>query len=169
MANRIKPLKENDKDKSLWAFRRYEICLCIIFFVSIILCVVLFSWEGSGFSTQVPIDAGRCGQLGDFIGGFLGTGLSLFSVFLLYRAFEAQREANSLTIKANKAMDDDYLRHIYWEKSRQFDGNFNSLLALYREAIQGYKCEDAEPWKYSLNQLVNSSLDNCAFSNNETF
>lgn len=169
MANRIKPLKGIDKDKTLWAFRRYEIWLCIIFLISIILCVVLFSWKGPKFSTQVPIDAGRWGQLGDFIGGLLGTGLSLFSVFLLYRAFEAQREANSLTIKANKAMDDDYLRHIYWEKSRQFDGNFNSLLALYREAIQGYKCEDTEPGKHSLNQLISRSLDNCAFSNNETF
>lgn len=169
MANQIELLKENNDHKSSKLFRTYEIWICIVFFVSIISCVVLFSWKGPEFSTQVPIDAERWGQLGDFIGGLLGTGLSLFSVFLLYRAFEAQREANSITIKANKAMDDDYLRHIDWEKSRQFDGNFNSLLALYREAIQGYKCEGAESGKHSLNQLVSRSLDNCAFNNNETF
>lgn len=169
MANNIEPLKENDENKSSKLFRGYEIWICIIFFVSIILCVVLFSWKGPEFSTKVSIDAGRWGQLGDFIGGLLGTGLSLFSVFLLYRAFEAQREANSLTTKANKAMGDDYLRHIYWEKSRQFDGNFNSLLALYRETIQGYKCKDVEPGKHSLNQLVSHSLHKSTFNNNETF
>lgn len=169
MANKIEPLKESDKNKSSKLFRTYEIWICIIFFVSIILCVLLFSWKGPEFSTKVPIDAGRWGQFGDFIGGLLSTGLSLFSVFLLYRTFEAQREANTLTIKANKAIGDDYLRHIYWEKSRQFDGNFNSLLILYREVIQGYKCKDAEAGKHSLNQLVNHFLDNCTFNNNEIF
>ena len=94
MANKIEPLKENDENKSSKLFRGYEIWICIIFFVSIILCVFLFSWKGPEISTKVPIDAGRWGQFGDFIGGLLGTGLSLFSVFLLYRAIETQRKAN---------------------------------------------------------------------------
>lgn len=149
MDDKIEHREENHKNKGL--FMSYEVIVYIIFFVAVIICVIVFSWEVPDFSTKVPIDAGRWGQLGDFIGGLLGTALTLVSVFLLYRAFKAQRDANDLTMKANKEMVEDNIRHIYWERTKQFDGNFNSLLVLYRETIHGYKYKDVEAGKHSLN------------------
>lgn len=167
MDDKIEHREENHKNKGL--FMSYEVIVYIIFFVAVIICVIVFSWEVPDFSTKVPIDAGRWGQLGDFIGGLLGTALTLVSVFLLYRAFKAQRDANDLTMKANKEMVEDNIRHIYWERTKQFDGNFNSLLVLYRETIHGYKYKDVEAGKHSLNQLLSYFLNNSTFNNSESF
>ena len=52
----------------------------------------------------------RCrtlGQFGDFIGGSLGIILTFLSIILLYKTFEAQREANRLTKSSNEQINEE--------------------------------------------------------------
>lgn len=160
------------KDDNLGKIKKgsYKFLLLLIIGISIVvICAIIFWWQEPIFKLDTSINSERWGHFGDFMGGLFGSALALVSVYLLYKAFLAQLEANRLTQKANDEMINENHRHEYSEKLEHFDANFNSLFSIYRETILGYKFEDNEAGKHSLNQLIATFLGDSDFDNRKTF
>ena len=145
MGSEIKPQNENQAERPLSFLSKHLRWATIALIVILLLCAVVFLWKCPLFCWDCAIDAGRWGQFGDFIGGSLGTILTFLSIILLYKTFEAQREANRLTKSSNEQINEENKLQLEWEKDRQFEEKFHTLLALYREAAQAYKDRNGNP------------------------
>ena len=85
------------KDK----YSRYIKVGLIIFILIIIAILICFLHQFPCFDLNLPIDSERWGQFGDFIGGVLGTIITLISIIFLYNAFIQQQLTNDKTQEAN--------------------------------------------------------------------
>mgnify|MGYP002780788429 CR=1 FL=1 len=134
--------------------QREKLSLYIIiggFFLSLF-AVVVFLWKDFNFSLHYPIRAEKFGQLGDFIGGIVGTFWALAGVILFYIALTEQRkdfktnqQVLNLQVKALQNQIKEFelqrrelenSRKVYEEQTRtqrlqQFESNFYSLLNVY--------------------------------------
>lgn len=117
--------------------------LCILFCG---IAVILFFWGNwETLSIKMPIENGLFGTFGDFVGGFLGTIISLYSVYMLVRTFQNQIETNADMLLTNKSTVEANISAI--ETNRKlvnqtalqiFDSRFSTLLNLYHDAINSY-------------------------------
>lgn len=71
------------------------------------------------------------GQIGDFVGGILGTFIAYVGLRLLVKTLNAQINANDT---ASESFEENKKVFVL----QQFDGNFNTLLKLYEETIDAY-------------------------------
>lgn len=126
--------KATSKQVGITFTRAFWLC---IFFCGI--AVVLFFWgQIKSLSISFPIDSGIFGTFGDFVGGFLGTIISLYSVYMLVRTFQNQIETNADVIHTNKsviAANESVIetnKKILSQTALQvFDSRFTTLLDLY--------------------------------------
>lgn len=167
MGNEIKPQNENQTERPLPFLSKHLKWTTIALIAFLLLCVIVFLWKCPLFYWSRAIDAGRWGQFGDFIGGSLGTILTFLSIVLLYKTFEAQRETNRLTKLSNEQIAEENKQQVEWEKSRQFEEKFHTLLALYREAAHAYK--DRNGKRCSVDEFVVETLDVCKFNNKNKY
>lgn len=84
------------------------------------------------YSIKAPVDGAILGQYGDFIGGVLGTLISVLSVYYLIKTLREQHEGN-IEVSANNGR----IAEVY--KLQQFDDNFTTLFNMYKDAIGAYQ------------------------------
>ena len=87
------------------------------------------------------------GQLGDFIGGILGTFIAYVGIRLLVETLNAQRDANDT---ASDSLEENKKVYVL----QQFDGNFNTLLKLYEETIESYTKDNTKRGREALHDIV---------------
>ena len=129
----------NKIKRNTWVNR---ICELLRNYIGIISCLFIFL-IGVIFITLVllmkidiifidSIDDTLWGYYGEFIGGLLGTIVSIFNVYYLIRTLREQQSANEKVSKSNKDIAEVYL-------VQQFENNYQHLISLYKDAISGYK------------------------------
>ena len=158
----VKSKKEKKAfNKSLWL----SIFFCLI-------ALLLFFWQQwKTWSFSDPIDYNLFGTLGDFIGGFLGTFIALYSVYMLVRTFQNQIVTNENVIKTNKSIIE--ANNSVIETNRKlvnqtllqiFDSRLSAHLKLYKESILAYRLEDGLTGRAAFEKIVNNfkneGLDN---------
>jgi len=118
----------------------------------IVFAIITFLWMDFDFNINSPINSGKFGQFGDFIGGIVGSLWALAGVLLFYIALNEQRKdfkTNKETLKLqietlNQQVKEFKLqrkelvssRKVYEQQSKtlktqQFESNFYSLLNVY--------------------------------------
>ena len=101
------------------------------------LLVGIFFMVHQYYDTDEPIDSSIWGQYGDFVGGVLGTLISVLSVYYLIQTLKEQQKSN-LEISTNN----NHIADVY--TLQQFDGNFSTLYSMYKDAIASYKYKGKE-------------------------
>ena len=117
--------------------------------------IIFFLWENN-YSINAPIDDGKFGTFGDFVGGVLGSIWSLCGVLLFYSALKEQREdfntnkqALQKQIEALEVQTNEFRlqrqelkesRQVFIDQSKtlrqqRLDSTYFSLLSLYKEVI----------------------------------
>lgn len=136
-------------------YLRNEKVISAVIMLGVALLVVsipLFLWGEDTFAISKKINSEKFGQLGDFVGGLMGSLWALAGVFLFYKALTEQRadfnnnkKALELQVEAlNQQIEEFKLsreeqklsRKVYEEQSKtakiqQFDSSFYSLLDVY--------------------------------------
>lgn len=159
---------------------RKQICIWVaVFAVVLIVLSIAYCWNYPKFivlKEDWNLDAERFGQFGDFFGGVIGSIITLTSFIFLYYAFKEQRLANVETHETNKMIiqQNEFLKkqddqHLYWERLSQFDTQFNTLLSLYEDSLNGYQNEDKQCGRKVLNQKVSSYLTSTSFENSDGY
>lgn len=109
---------------------RYKIILSTVLTVIGIGIIFWFIIRGFFFekfiSTETDINLTNSAQVGDFIGGFVGTIFTLVGILLLYETLSLQRQEFSESRKV-------FIK-------QQFDNSFFELLQLYKENVKQLKC-----------------------------
>ena len=143
----------------------------IIFILIIFVVLIFFLHQFPYFELDYPIASERWGQFGDFIGGVIGTIITLISIILLYNAFIEQRLANIEIHESNEEIKKQSLQTTKFNQQQLFDSNFNTLLELYRNIISNYKSpsESISNGKASMSNLVSSFILSTPVENNEGY
>ena len=117
------------------------ICAVSVFSGIVAFVIGILFFIHQNYDCSLPLATDVFGQYGDFIGGFIGT---LLSVVLLYYTLKSQIESTKSQIKS--AIDNS---KVY--VSQQFNETFFHLLNQYNSIIQSLIIEsedDAEKIKY---------------------
>lgn len=133
---------EQKKEKRQWPLKWYD-WVCIAF----VLVGVIFFMLHQNYDASQKIASDVWGQLGDFIGGILGTFIAYIGIRLLVETLNAQRDANDT---ASKTYEDNKKVFI----QQQFDGNFNTLLKLYEETIESYSADTSKRGREELHSYA---------------
>lgn len=134
------------KDKS----RQAEITFKTAFWLCLVFCViaiVFFCWERlHTLTSSEPIHYELFGTFGDFIGGFLGSFIALYSVYVIVRTFQNQTVTNENVVKtnntiitANESVIETNKKLLAQTTLQIFDSRFSTLLELYKDAIAAYR------------------------------
>lgn len=81
------------------------------------------------------------GTYGDFIGGVLGTIITLFSAYLLVMTLGNQLSVNGDVMDTNKNVIKTNNKTIYQSFLQIFDNKFSTLFGIYQQAKLNYQCE----------------------------
>ena len=84
------------------------------------------------WSFSYPANHEQWGLYGDFVGGVIGTVVAVFSVYFLIETLRSQQQANTKE-------QENFNKTAIVYKVQQFDNNYNQLVKLYQESIEGYK------------------------------
>lgn len=159
---------------------RIQVWICVVVFSIVLIGLsIAYCWNYPKFifcKDDWHLDAERFGQYGDFFGGVIGSIITLASFFFLYKAFKEQRLANIETQETNKKIiqQNELLKkqdeqHLYWERLNQFDTQFNTLLSLYEDSLNGYQSDDKQCGRKILNQKVASYIASTTFDNSDGY
>lgn len=77
---------------TLWA-KKYRVEIVASLFGVLAMNLILLA---EAYRAADAINPATAGELGDFVGGYVGTGFALFTALLLYRTLRAQRESSQL-------------------------------------------------------------------------
>ncbi len=181
MANliEIEDKVKKEEEKLDRKFRR-QVWICVVVFSIVLIGLsIAYCWNYPKFifcKDDWHLDAERFGQYGDFFGGVIGSIITLTSFFFLYKAFKEQRLANIETQEINKKIiqQNELLKkqdeqHLYWEQLNQFDTQFNTLLSLYEDSLNGYQSDDKQCGRKVLNQKVASYIASTTFDNSDGY
>ncbi len=126
---------------------------CALFFILFLINRPFWLWNK-------PFDEGVLGTYGDFVGGFVGTLVTLYSVYLLVKTLGNQIEVNSNIVDTNRntvATNKETLRTAQYQAKQTnltlFDSKFNAYLKAYQDAVSSYRKDDVVG-KERLQQLV---------------
>ncbi len=72
-----------------------------------------------------------------------------------------------MTKSSNEQIAEENKLQLEWEKDRQFEKKFHTLLALYREAAQAYKNRKGNPC--TVDEFVTETLAVCEFGNRDKY
>lgn len=115
---------------------RHALLVCIIFCV---ISITLFLWGRlATFNFSDSIQENVFGTFGDFIGGFLGTFVALYSVYMLVKTFQNQIVTNESVIQTNDSVIETNKKLLSQTQLQIFDSRFSTLLDLYKDAIDSY-------------------------------
>jgi len=165
----------------------YKLALWLL--LILIPLVVFFLWENN-YSINAPIDDGKFGTFGDFVGGVLGSIWSLCGVLLFYNAlkeqrsdFQTNRTALDKQVDALKTQSDEFKlqrqefslqrdelrqsRNVFKEQSKtlmqqRLDSIYFSLLDLYNTVISelNNNCAKGNYFKELKSELYTHTLSN---------
>lgn len=142
-----------DKDRSEWA--TVIIWVAVGLAILLLPIMVVYFWQES-LSIDAPINDGKFGTFGDFVGGFLGSIWSLCGVILFYLALKEQRKDfstnNQALMKQVEALEIqgsefklqrnemELSREVYREQSKtlrrqRLDATYFSLIDLYKKSL----------------------------------
>ena len=159
-------LKESDRINKIkkWSIR-----------ISVVVAI-LFLW-GRDFSkifTWSKIENDVLGTYGDFIGGFVGTGVTLYSAYLLFITLKEQiavnkktQKVNTNVISTNNAVVKTNKIIIAQSYLQLFDNKFTTILSLYQHALDAYRYHDKKG-REAFVSIIDSFLEK-SFHNNCTY
>lgn len=155
-------------DEKYFKYIKHGFVILIVVIVAVLIC---FIWKFPFFELNYPIESERWGQFGDFIGGVIGTFITLISIIFLYLAFKEQRLSNVESHEVNAELIKESQQTTKFNQRQLFDSNFNILLELYRNTISNYKStsESIPDGKASMSNLVASFIATTPFDNNEPY
>lgn len=104
--------------KTLW--RKYRIEIGSVVFGVIAMNAILLA---KAFRETDSINPTTAGQLGDFVGGYIGTAFALLSVLFLYRTLRTQRESS---------------------QQQFFESKYFELIKMHRDNVAEMRLKDAE-------------------------
>lgn len=132
-------------------------------FLIIFIGLIIFRWDEHFFDWDVAIKSDKVGQLGDFIGGIVGSIWALAGVILFYVALTEQREdikTNKKVLNAqvkalNQQIEEFKLQKVELEETRkvfklqsdtmklqQFESTFFNLLGIHQNNISDMDVTD---------------------------
>lgn len=136
---------------------------CIIVAV---LIIVLFIPNQNWWDFSQPVNSSVFGAYGDFIGGFTGTIIGLYSIYLLVKTFINQAEVNKSVVKTNESVIATNIkvvaaseRQYYQTELQLFDNKFRSFLDVYNKAIEDYVYKNEETGRRAFKLLANNFTD----------
>ena len=134
---------KQEKNSLSWV-KKWFYGVTIFSVVVFIVLIYLFAYK-QYFSTDCKIEHNIWGTFGDCFSGVIGTLLTGVSVFLLYKAYIAQINANSESYETNRQivrnaeeMAAKEERHVYAEKLDMFERTFTYLLQSYSKELDSY-------------------------------
>jgi len=111
----------------------------IISFVGSLIMVYLFVWHHKDASTNMALDTDAAGDYGSFIGGVVGT---ILSILLLYLTFRLQREdsENNSRVYENQILNDEFFHmlELYNDIAERFE-YYNDKKAVYNKGKEALK------------------------------
>lgn len=121
----------------------------IISFVGSLIMIYLFVWHHKDASTSMALDTDAAGDYGSFIGGVVGT---ILSILLLYLTFRLQREdsENNSRVYENQILNDEFFHMLelyndiaerfeyYNDKRAEFNKGKEALKSLLEEMYDNY-------------------------------
>ncbi|MBS3797131.1 putative phage abortive infection protein [Pseudoalteromonas sp. BDTF-M6] len=174
------------------AERIYKLALWLL--VILIPLIVFFLWKNN-YSISAPIDDGKFGTFGDFVGGVLGSVWSLCGVLLFYNAlkeqradFQTNRTALDKQVDALKTQSEEFKlqrqefslqreelkqsRNVFKEQSKtlmqqRLDSIYFSLLDLYNTVVSelNNNCPSGNYFKELRTELYAQTLGNAHLIN----
>lgn len=158
---KIKPLSEEDmkaqEDKksagSVW------LLLIIVSVVLVIITVFFFVWNQPRFLYYETINHDLFGTFGDFVGGFIGTIVAVFSVYFLVQTLRSQIDSNAETVKSNRSLMESNEKLLILNNLQLFDNQFQSVYNQYLLAIDSYRIDKNITGRKALEQLVKEFLE----------
>ena len=143
-------------------------------FISCAVIFILFLINRPFGYWSSPFDEGLLGTYGDFIGGFIGTLVTLYSVYLLVKTLGNQIEVNSNIVRTNNNIvttNKATLKTAQYQAHQTdltlFDSKSNAYLKAYQDAVNGYVGDNCFG-KECLEELVHS-FRNSGFNNEVTY
>lgn len=166
--NREEDKKTIDRQNKVFKRLRYIIIgFCVCTFITFLINRPYFLWS-------LPVDESLLGSYGDFIGGFIGTLITLYSVYLLVETLNNQVvvnsnivETNNNIVETNKATLEATERQIKQSNQNLFDSKFNAYLRAYQESVNSYN-EETLIGKAYLDVMV-ERFRTSGFKNNLTY
>lgn len=119
----------------------WELTAKILFFAGLgafILAPFIF-WFGQGYKLWTPIKSDTVGQLGDFIGGVVGSIWALAGVALFYSALKLQRDEFSNQLSVNKETKDLIEKQTNTLTKQQVENTIFQLLGLLHRSMENYR------------------------------
>jgi len=115
------------------------------------------------------VDNGLLGTYGDFLGGILGTFVTVYGTLMLIRTFQNQIKTNELAQSTNEMLLGATANNNLLVKMQSFTSQFEVFKNLYNEAINDYKIEGrAEKGREGLEELFKEFLER-DFQNKATY
>lgn len=124
--------KEKKSAQQAWG---WLIAICILI---VVVSIVFFMWKIPPLDNNKTIDHDRFGTFGDFIGGFLGTIVAVFSVYFLVRTLHSQIKSNVDTQNSNNSVITLNEKLLELNNLQLFDNQFQTLYKQYLNAINNY-------------------------------
>lgn len=139
-----------NKGERVWnhIIEHWYIYLCLVLAVGAAVFFMLHQY----YSVREAIDGTLWGQYGDFIGGVLGTLVSVLSVYYLIRTLKEQQDANK-----EVAANNEEIAKVY--TLQQFDSNFTTLFNMYKWAIATYKLGDNKKGRSAMIAMTERLFD----------
>lgn len=137
----------------------------------------IFFW-GRDFSEIFewwPVENDVFGNYGDFIGGVIGTAVTLYSAYLLFITLKEQNTVNKETqkvnanvIKTNNAVIQTNKVMISQSYLQLFDNKFTAFLELYQRALDTYADKNGHNGREAFVCIIDT-FSNKTFGNNSTY
>ncbi len=101
-----------------------------------------------------PIDKSEWGTFGDFVGGVTNPILTFFTMIMLIKSINLQKEANISIIKQNLHMHEVSKRQMEIDDLRSFESSFYSLAAVSRREFDALTISGVNKKNYSAADAV---------------
>lgn len=131
-----------------------------IIFITCAIIFLLFLLNRPYWYWSSPLDEGILGTYGDFIGGLIGTLVTLYSVYLLVNTLSNQIEVNANVVMTNNKIVEANNETLKFTRSQVkqsdqslFDSKFNAYLKAYQDSVNCYTGKGCFGKEY-LDQLV---------------
>lgn len=129
-----KKASEEKKSANLVWWILFACCVALTIFA-----VICFVWKQSRFLFDEKIDHNLFGTFGDFVGGFIGTIVAIFSVYFLVQTLRKQIDSNTETVKSNSKIIESNEKMLILNNLQLFDNQFQLLYNQYLIAVGNYQ------------------------------
>lgn len=169
-------IKNTNETRNYSLVKTLTVCVSLVF-----LFLFFFGQEISLFFFDKSLDNSVFGTYGDFIGGVVGTGIALYSAYLLYRTLQDQIRQNEKTEEVNRSVIETNQSVVSTNNAvistnrimisqtylSLFNDKFSSFLALYHKAVSSYAFNDKDGKEAFV--LIMDEFCRIPFTNNSTY